>query len=362
MLALLGKVRKMKDKASLQGKELLQIFAYLGGWKVVEDKAFENPRKIGYYAKEELTHSFVGDQDKVEAERNRIKKDEVEKLPDPSSLPLGKRVYLDVSEIGPMNGKLGFSYTEMMVHPTVIITSPERKSFTLMNKDLEQFPSEYMGSVRTPVLKWLDTTSFYNQVNSKLGTVSIEEERELAKKKIPTRDNTGTCPCCFGNFKLTKKARNGSDLTLPGMVLHGYSRPGNGYIQGNCQGQDWPPFELAKECTEKVLSLREHQLVKEKGNLLRWETDPPNAVSEYSLFNKDMKEYRKEDMSEYDWGQKVKARIHKIKGIIQDLTTDIRFLGMRLKGWKVLPLPGTGPTPLLLLRGFQVADELLHAV
>ncbi len=354
MLLLLGKIRKMKEKSSLQGKEMSQVFDYLGGWKVEEGKAFANPRRT--WGADSLRGGFYGELDKVEAELAKIKKKEEAKLPDPDSLSVGTTVYLDVSEIGPDKDRVGFTYTPMVVYSTIVVTSPDRKTHTILDRDLSQWPSEYMSN--SGVLKWLNTTTFYDQVNSKLGTVSIEQEREEAKKKIPTRENTGTCGCCFGNFKLTKKARHGKDKNLPGMVLHGYQRPGHGYINGNCTGQDWPPFELSKEITELTLAAREDALKKEEETVKRWKTNPPEEIFEVSYVNNKMEKLRKEDMSEYDWNRKVKEQTRKHENLAGALESDIRFLKMQLRGWEIKPLPGTGPTPLL--RGFQISEEGLH--
>lgn len=49
----------------------------------------------------------------------------------------------------------------------------------------------------------------------------------------------GTCPVCYGHHKLHKGV----------VVLHGYLRPGDGYIRGNCPGVGWQPFELSPDGT-----------------------------------------------------------------------------------------------------------------
>jgi hypothetical protein len=61
----------------------------------------------------------------------------------------------------------------------------------------------------------------------------------------------GTCQACFGSY-VTKAARprKGGKFDLL-VVLHGYERPGHGYIQGECPGRAELPFELDKTVTEK---------------------------------------------------------------------------------------------------------------
>lgn len=342
MLLLLGKLRKMKEKSSIQGKEMSQIFNFLGGWKVEEGKAFENPRKKSFYAGDKLVTEVQGDIERVQGEWDKVKKGEVDKLPNADSMSVGKSVYLDVTDIRPVDGKMGFSYTEMKVYSTVVITSPDHKSFSLLDRDLSQWPSEYMTNAG--VLKWLNTTNFYDQLNSKLGTVSIEEERELAKKKIPTRDNTGTCGACFGNFKLTKAAKHGKDRSLPGMVLHGYQRPGHGYINGNCMGQDWPPFELSKECTEATLENRENGLKMVRAKLHTLKTNPPEEITILGVISQQPQTIRKSE-DEREWDRQLKYLIRRTEMSEKELEDLVVFLKANLRGWKVKPLPGTGPTP-----------------
>lgn len=62
-------------------------------------------------------------------------------------------------------------------------------------------------------------------------------EIEKAKKALYERDltNTGTCPICFGNFKMVN-----------GLIgHHGFKRPGDGMLHGTCFGVWLKPFELS---------------------------------------------------------------------------------------------------------------------
>lgn len=47
----------------------------------------------------------------------------------------------------------------------------------------------------------------------------------------------GKCPVCFGDFIADKG----------GMVLHGYQRPGHGYLVGDCYGVNFPCLETSVE-------------------------------------------------------------------------------------------------------------------
>ena len=63
---------------------------------------------------------------------------------------------------------------------------------------------------------------------------------EKALKDLYVRDltNTGTCPVCEGNFK-----RDGRG----GMVHHGYQRPGDGFIHGDCFAVGYQAWEISPE-------------------------------------------------------------------------------------------------------------------
>ncbi len=53
----------------------------------------------------------------------------------------------------------------------------------------------------------------------------------------------GTCQCCFA----TQVVNDGH------LVLHGYRRPGDGYVHAECPGQRFAPFELSCEVAKSHL-------------------------------------------------------------------------------------------------------------
>lgn len=62
----------------------------------------------------------------------------------------------------------------------------------------------------------------------------------------------GTCQCCFRTDLKVKTP--GDALDKPGKVsLHGYERPGEGYIVGKCWGESELPYEQSCEVTKKFL-------------------------------------------------------------------------------------------------------------
>ncbi|MEQ6332927.1 hypothetical protein [Sphingobium sp. MK2] len=65
-----------------------------------------------------------------------------------------------------------------------------------------------------------------------------------------TEDFIGTCQACFGEFKVNEASKL--------IVLHGYQRPGIGFILGNCEGHDHAPFEYDFQLTKTII-VRHHQ-------------------------------------------------------------------------------------------------------
>lgn len=84
-------------------------------------------------------------------------------------------------------------------------------------------------------------------VSAALGLPTYEEEQ--AEKQVYgvqyDLSNAGICPACF---RVQKLDDNG------GLVLHGYQRPGDGYIHGSCYGVGRKPLEVSVEGTEAYLN------------------------------------------------------------------------------------------------------------
>lgn len=71
----------------------------------------------------------------------------------------------------------------------------------------------------------------------------------------------GTCPICEGEFKLTPGANT--------MVHHGYQRPGDGMIHGDCFAVGELAYELSCEITKTYRGMVETSLTNEEAHLAR---------------------------------------------------------------------------------------------
>lgn len=67
-----------------------------------------------------------------------------------------------------------------------------------------------------------------------------------AVEKSATESKSGTCPCCFGTFKVPGSGKRNASL----ISLHGYTRPGFGWIVGECRGAHKVAFEISCEATK----------------------------------------------------------------------------------------------------------------
>lgn len=72
----------------------------------------------------------------------------------------------------------------------------------------------------------------------------------------------GICPCCFGDYVADR-------TTGARMVHHGYERPGDGMIHGDCYGVGEQPYEVSCEGTKKYLGIVQSELGARQAQLAR---------------------------------------------------------------------------------------------
>jgi len=250
MKALLLKLRKGAD-SSLSQTMLWKVLALLGGWRVepfVGLVPFHTPGTADQEERKELLAEDF--EDAARRVYDELKAKEVSHLP---AKPEEGHEY--VMGLEPFKSwENSFSSTKMMHGAKYMmwkgaqgwrVTDPQGKVFELL-------PTQYElrdGSGRDrkklhiyDLLGWLKKhTTYMAQINELLG---MEEHVPAAKR---TRANTGTCAVCFRNIKLVRKGES----TV--MALHGYNRPGHGFIVGRCWGGDHPPYELSSEATKLIL-------------------------------------------------------------------------------------------------------------
>lgn len=344
---LMMKLRKGAG-TSLKVKQLVPVLDYLGGW-LIEDTIVLVAESRSYSDTSEAdvrtyTNSNPGN---VQAVWDKSKAQEVSKLPDPEQAKLHHTYYMDVSDIETLpSGQTGFQYKAWQASLGTLVKAPNGKSITIsksVDRFLDSYPSnEFDFLTKERVSDWLQkSTPFLKQINEKLDLPSFEVEkqnqvdkrREELKEISRTKENIGECPVCEGMFRLLPKTREGKDKSMPGMVLHGYKRPGIGYIHSNCPGEFWPPFELSPEGTVYYLALVKKSLSAAEDRMKALERDEVEV-----LYGTPGKQYKKSEMDPRDWAEKYEAEVASQKKKVVDIKKEVETLKKKISGWKHVPL------------------------
>lgn len=141
----------------------------------------------------------------------------------------------------------------------VDITTPEGAKCEIRKK------SGYRVVTFYDLTPWLAARGYPLEVlaSQLLGMETPEEEKIRKEYKARDWTNTGTCGVCEQNVKMRDDQR---------LVHHGYQRPGDGMIHGDCFGVGYQPHELspdaAKDFLEKVLKPHAERLNKRLDDLL----------------------------------------------------------------------------------------------
>lgn len=329
--ALLLKLRKGADGA-IRMPELLQVLDNLGGFQVNEVLVLQSENTYGN--PNEPQRFFDTHPGAAKTVWERAKAGEVRTLPGPGQLKEYETYYLNVSELVPHNNGWLFTAIAWRAVPGTKVTAPNHAVFEIA-KAGESFLRDYPQNNK--FLKWLKGDAKYlDIINDRLGLESFEVEREKARTPPRTRGNTGTCPACSGNFKLTPRTKHGKDKTMPGMILHGYKRPGTGYVHGNCFGQDWPPFELSKEGTVAFIDELEEMRITIVAKVDRLERGDVDFLEDPYQQNRLLK---KNEADPRAWERALKSAVEKNKTSLSMIDMELQRLHRMADAWKPEPLP-----------------------
>ena len=347
---LLTKMRKGAD-ASVSVPQLMKVLTMLGGgWRVEEivgltplhyekgDAGNEREMKYGLWRVDESGAREVYD---------KLRSLQVDRLP--SHPKLGQ---FFVTGLEPFRFRdegyrkaYGAQYKLWAATPGYRVTDPAGHVFELlptrydinhsgsMQREEQGLPTVDAKALKRrlrtyDIFPWLKkNTSYLDDLNALLGT----EPHEKATPR--TRENTGTCGACFGNFKL-EHTRG----VLPVTVLHGYRRPGTGHTVGRCPGEDMPPYELSPEATKKELADLKGQHASTLGYLKRLKA---GEVTEFSPYF-GSPPVRKSEVPAVVWEREVKNQEARLKGDLERLEATILVYGWLVKNWEKRPLPKVG--------------------
>lgn len=172
-----------------------------------------------------------------------------------------------------------------------------------------------------------------------------------------TEDFIGTCQCCFGEFKV-------NDLRM--IVLHGYQRPGHGYIIGNCRGVDYAPFEY--DTTLTVIIINDHRVSANaaKGFLGRLKDGSIDKLTRrWQEYNRETRRY--DDKSEIvepgneHWDWVLRREIANTESLVIYHTRVADFLQNKVDNWMRgqiigIDVPATG-LERALRKAYDPAEE-----
>ncbi len=163
--------------------------------------------------------------------------------------------------------------------------------------------------------------------------LTMEKHNELREYKARDYTNTGTCGICNANVKRSTSEVRG------GLVLHGYQRPGDGYVHGRCFGVDYPPHELTPEACRDFIPLLERELAGHNeylrsllaGEVKKLAKQPP------SRFNEWKGKYVCE--GEPEWSRYLESEVGTVRGRIAQTEGYIKHFQEKVANWKLDTLP-----------------------
>lgn len=145
----------------------------------------------------------------------------------------------------------------------------------------------------------------------------------------------GNCQLCEADQKLHQGR----------MVHHGYQRPGDGYIVGDCPGVHQEPYEVSCEAIKSYKVSLEQKLVSTEKSLARHQNNEITAmtvtrVQDHRIGHRNLivEEYQVCVTSPYLWNNEMRDRIYEHERDISALKREIDRCTRRIAAWKPLPI------------------------
>lgn len=144
----------------------------------------------------------------------------------------------------------------------------------------------------------------------------------------------GKCPVCEGDYRLHKQL----------MVHHGYQRPGDGMIHGDCPGVGWPPYEISAEGTENYLQGVLSRIRNLGSALDRLQS---GEVQEFRVLTNEYAVRRKHEAPNwktltpadgYEFKQVLKTRIYQTENELRYATQDGERCERLIQNWRPMPV------------------------
>lgn len=134
----------------------------------------------------------------------------------------------------------------------------------------------------------------------------------------------GTCAICTRSIKV----RDGV------MVHHGFQRPGDGYIVGDCFAVHREPYEVSCEVTKEYRALLQKQLVDQEAWLVTLEAGLVPHFIEVSHYTKMMRQFAVGVTAPYEFERVCESRIRETRFNISGLKSEISRLTKMITDWQ----------------------------
>lgn len=170
-----------------------------------------------------------------------------------------------------------------------------------------------------------------------------------------TEDYVGTCQACFGEFKCSDKKQ---------MVLHGYERPGFGFVVGQCGGVGHSPFEYACELTKQIIIERKEMIAQRTAYLNKL------IGGEITTLTREWTEYERVDgvrraiekrekinFSSQYWEGEFRHEKLSSERYIKWFTDLVNYAQGRVDNWKLEKIIGIDTEPTGRIRGLRDAYD-----
>lgn len=335
----LAKLRKSAH-SSLSYKAIGAALAAVGWTVEVHKKGLSSPIRNAFdFSRDEVTGalakmagceekgfyaSYAYDGDELPIHGNRAALDAIAAIAPGSKV--GDFTFVKAAGFIESRGEEGEEKTTLKV--IVEFTGPGVRFVSPRGEEVRHHGSKVATYKIMPLAEKL---GLVKDVSAFLGLPTPKEEKADKEALIDRSDitNCGTCPCCFGMYKMTADKK---------MVHHGYRRPGYGSIFGDCFGVGYSPFEISNEGTIAYI-----EALKQSNEHMEKRIAFLNSAECVSL-NKTLEKRGKVEVVTYVAGtpEFEKLRLVKIKelnGNIKNNETHVKFLEKANTDWKPSDLP-----------------------
>jgi hypothetical protein len=321
-------VKARKDAtASFTTSKLVAILDALG-W-TLEPIFGWTPQHYMYQGEETFVTEWTGtrpnDAQVAEMEKRRQKFiDASADLPPANEATVGVVV---VNDVGPLKtGTDGIRYfhrRQWYGTGGVKITSPRGDEVELLpdhhdvGRGWKYVTEDYGFASGGDTWGWLKKAGIEDDIARALG---VEKHVPAAQR---TRENTGTCAHCWGNYKLERGR----------LVLHGYKRPRYGFVVGQCRGVGFEPLEKSPDGAEDALKSLHGYLAEARKSLAELES----GQVEWVMHGK-----RKVERGAPLFDIYVKDEARGVKRAIEEIERDVTLYGKVIAVWHERSMPKEG--------------------